>query len=113
MHNLPGLPLGQFAIRPGGIMASPDGFDITIKALAAARPTHQSADPIYVATLIVQALQGLISRETDPLGQAVLSVTLKSTRAIPTMSSPTARKSGGTIRTLSPEHARSAGTAPR
>ena len=76
MHNLPGLPLGQFAIRPGGIMASPDGFDIEIKGRGghAALP-HQSADPIYVATLIVQALQGLISRETDPLGQAVLSVT--------------------------------------
>lgn len=76
MHNLPGLPLGEFAIRPGGIMASPDGFDIEIKGRGghAALP-HQSADPIYIGTLIVQALQGLVSRELDPLQQAVLSVT--------------------------------------
>ena len=76
MHNLPGLPLGQFAIRPGGIMASPDGFDIEIEGRGghAALP-HQSTDPIYIGSLIIQALQGLISRELDPLGQAVLSVT--------------------------------------
>ena len=103
MHNLPGLPLGQFAIRPGGIMASPDGFDITIKGRGghAALP-HQSADPIYIASLIIQAVQGLISRETDPLGQAVLSVTqihAGNTHNV----IPDSAEIGGTIRTLSPE----------
>ena len=76
MHNLPGLPEGQFAIRSGGIMACPDGFDIRIRGRGghAALP-HQSTDPIYIGSLLIQALQGLVSRETDPLGQVVLSVT--------------------------------------
>ncbi len=35
MHNMPGIPLGQFAIRKGGIMAAPDKFTITVKAVVA------------------------------------------------------------------------------
>ena len=103
MHNLPGLPLGQFAIRSGGIMASPDGFDIRVKGRGghAALP-HQSADPIYAASLIIQALQGLISRETDPLDQAVLSVTQIHAGNTHNVIPDTA-EIGGTIRTLSPE----------
>jgi amidohydrolase len=31
MHNMPGIPLGAFAIRKGGIMAAPDKFSITVK----------------------------------------------------------------------------------
>src|SRR6478752_1236299 len=31
MHNMPGLPIGQFAIRPGSIMAAADRFSITIE----------------------------------------------------------------------------------
>ena len=100
MHNLPGLPLGQFALRPGGIMACPDGFDIEILGQGghAALP-HQSLDPIYIGSLIIQALQGLISREMDPLGQAVLSVTqfhAGNTHNV----IPDSAKIGGTIRTL-------------
>lgn len=103
MHNLPGLPLGQFAIRPGGIMASPDGFDIEIEGCGghAALP-HQSADPIYIGSLIIQALQGLVSRELDPLGQAVLSVTqfhAGNTHNV----IPDSAKIAGTIRTLDEE----------
>ena len=103
MHNLPGLPLGQFAIRPGGIMGSPDGFDIEIQGRGghAALP-HQSADPIYIGSLIIQALQGLVSRETDPLGKVVLSVTqfhAGNTHNV----IPAEAKIAGTIRTLTAE----------
>ncbi len=100
MHNLPGLELGQFAIRPGGIMASPDGFDIEILGRGghAAMP-HQSADPIYIASLIVQALQGLVSRELDPLAQAVISVTQIQAGNTHNVI-PDSAKVGGTIRTL-------------
>ena len=102
MHNLPGLPVGEFAIRPGGIMACPDGFDIEIEGRGghAALP-HQSADPIYIGSLIVQALQGLVSRETDPIGKVVLSVTqfhAGNTHNV----IPHGAKIGGTIRTLDP-----------
>ena len=100
MHNLPGLGVGQFAIRPGGIMASPDGFDIEILGRGghAAMP-HQSTDPIYIASLIVQALQGLVSRELDPLAQAVISVTQIQAGNTHNVI-PDSAKIGGTIRTL-------------
>ena len=49
MHNLPGLPVGTFAMRPGPIMASTDEFTITITGRDghAARP-HTTVDPIVV-----------------------------------------------------------------
>lgn len=37
MHNMPGIPLGAFAVRKGGIMAAPDKFSITVRAVAAMR----------------------------------------------------------------------------
>jgi len=30
MHNMPGIPVGTFAIRPGAIMAAADQFDVVI-----------------------------------------------------------------------------------
>ncbi len=50
MHNMPGIPVGQFAIRKGGIMAAPDRFTITIKGRGghAAQP-HKTVDPIFIA----------------------------------------------------------------
>ncbi len=38
MHILPGLPVGQFAIRKGAIMAATDEFTVTIKGAAATPP---------------------------------------------------------------------------
>ena len=103
MHNLPGLPLGHFAIRPGGIMASPDSFDIKIKGHGghAALP-HQSQDPIYIASLMIQALQGLVSRELDPLQPAVLSLTQIQAGNSHNIIPDTAHV-GGTLRTLDEE----------
>ncbi len=40
MHNMPGLPVGQFAIRPGPIMAATAEFTITVKAGAGMPPCH-------------------------------------------------------------------------
>ena len=37
MHNMPGLPVGDFAIRPGGIMAAADEFSIVVTGGAAMR----------------------------------------------------------------------------
>ena len=33
LHNMPGLPVGEFAIRPGPLMAGTDQFTITINGL--------------------------------------------------------------------------------
>ncbi|MBC8130815.1 MAG: amidohydrolase, partial [Rhizobiaceae bacterium] len=76
MHNIPGLPLGHFAIRPGPIMAATDEFVVTIEGRGghAAIP-QQSIDPILAGSALVQSLQQIASRNTDPLASLVVSVT--------------------------------------
>jgi hippurate hydrolase len=76
LHNGPQLPVGSFATRVGGLLASEDDFEITIRGVGghAARP-HQAVDPIVVAAQIVTALQTVVSRTLDPLAAGVVSVT--------------------------------------
>ena len=75
MHNMPGIPVGTFAIREGGIMAAADQFEITVtgKGGHAARP-HTTIDPIVVQAHIVQALQTIAMAPQDSKDPAVQSV---------------------------------------
>lgn len=76
MHNIPGLAVGEFAIRKGPIMAATDEFNITIEGRGghAAQP-HRTIDPVVIGAQLVNALQTIVSRGTDPLDSVVLSVT--------------------------------------
>jgi len=76
MHNWPAIPAGEAALRPGPMMAAADEFKVTIRATGghAAMP-HYTIDPLIVATQIVQAFQTLVSRNTNPIEPAVISVT--------------------------------------
>ncbi len=76
MHNMPGIPVGKFAIRPGPMMASSDIFEIAITAKGghAAFP-HRAVDAIVVGAQIVTALQSIVARNVDPVETAVVSVT--------------------------------------
>ena len=76
MHNWPELPAGQFAVRPGAMMAAFDIFEIWVKGRGAhgAMP-HLGVDPIVAAAAVVTALQTITSRSLDPLASAVVSVT--------------------------------------
>ena len=76
MHNLPGIPVGRFGVRPGPIMAAYDQFEIVIKAIGthAALP-HKGIDPIVIGAEIVSAVQSIVSRSIDPFEKAVMSVT--------------------------------------
>ncbi len=76
MHNWPGLPAGQFGVRPGPIMASSDIFEIELSGHGchAAMP-HTGVDLVVAASALVQALQTIASRSVDPLEPAVVSVT--------------------------------------
>ena len=100
MHNWPGMPLGTFGIRSGGIMAATDRFyiDIVGRGGHAARP-QQTVDPIIVAAQLVTALQTIVSRNLDPLDNAVLSVTMVEAGEADNVISRTA-KITGTVRTL-------------
>jgi hippurate hydrolase len=76
MHNMPGTPEGKFRMRVGPIMAS--GELVTIKITGrgghAARP-KQAIDPVVVAGHVITALQTVVSRNTDPLENVVVSIT--------------------------------------
>jgi len=76
MHNMPGLPVGSFATREGTLMAGVADFDIIVEGKGghAAQP-HNTIDPVIAAGHLLVNLQTLVSRRTDPVESAVLSVT--------------------------------------
>lgn len=103
MHNMPNLPVGQFAIRPGALMASADFFSVNIEGKGghAARP-QGCIDPAIVVAQIVQAFQTIVSRSTDPIESLVISVTqihMGDTNNV----IPQTAWMNGTVRTLKPE----------
>src|SRR6201747_2461311 len=75
MHNGPGIPVGSFGIRPGPIMAATDSIDLRIEGVGghAARP-HKCIDPVLAGAQLITALQGIVSRNVDPLESAVISI---------------------------------------
>lgn len=76
MHNLPGMPVGQFGTRPGPIMAAADKFEIRIEGRGAhAAMPHLAIDTVLIGSQLVTMLQSIVSRNVDPLESAVLSVT--------------------------------------
>ena len=103
MHNIPGLALGRFAIRPGPIMASTDRFTATIEGRGghAALP-HAAVDSVVVASHVVLALQSIVARNVDPLQSAVVSVcALEAGEAFNVL--PQSVTLRGTVRALSSE----------
>jgi hippurate hydrolase len=75
MHNYPGLPVGQFALRPGALMAAADRIRIEIegKGAHAAKP-HMGVDTIVVGAQIIANLHTIVSRNVDPLESGVISI---------------------------------------
>jgi len=102
-HNWPGLKVGQFALKPGPVMASSNEFRITIrgKGSHAALP-HNGIDPVPVACQMVQAFQTIITRNRRPVDPGVISVTMihagEATNVV-----PDACDLQGTVRTFSLE----------
>ena len=76
MHNHPGMAVGEFAIRPGPMMAGGALFDIAITGVGAhgARP-ESGIDPVVVAAHIITASQTIVSRSISGNDAAVLSIT--------------------------------------
>ncbi len=105
IHNTPGIAAGEFAIRPGALMASSDEFEILVtgKGGHAASP-HEAIDTTLVASHVVVALQSIVSRTVDPLKRVVLTVsTFETDSAASNVIAQTVRLRG-TVRTLDPEY---------
>jgi hippurate hydrolase len=101
MHNMPGIPVGQFAIREGAMMAAADQFDIVLtgKGGHAAKP-HDCVDTTVVAAHVIVALQTIASRNVDPLKSVVVSVTAVETDSPAYNVIPQVVKLKGTVRTM-------------
>ena len=67
MHNMPGLPVGQFAIRPGADHGGDRRVHHPIHGRGghAAMP-HRTIDPIVIGSQLVGALQTIASRIDRP-----------------------------------------------
>src|SRR5690606_12399469 len=104
MHNMPGYPVGAFAIREGAMMAAADQFEITVtgKGGHAAKP-HEAIDTTLVAAHIIVALQSIVSRNVDPLKSGVVSVCVVQTDSTAHNVIPQVVMLKGTARTLDPE----------
>ncbi len=101
MHNMPGLPLGQFAIRPGAFFAATDTFVISLEGKGghAAKP-HETVDTTVMTSHLVLALQTIASRNTDPTKQIVVSVTSFVTDTTAFNVIPQKVELKGTVRTM-------------
>ncbi len=97
LHGWPALELGRVASKTGELLASTDGFIVTIKGKQthAAMP-HLGIDPVVACAQCISSLQSIASRCADPLDSVVCSVT--------------AVHAGGTAHNVIPESARFIGT---
>ena len=76
MHNIPGMDVGTFGTRKGGITTSENLFEISIEGKGghAALP-HMSKDTLTIGSQIIVGLQTIVSRKLDPVEAGVVSVT--------------------------------------
>lgn len=103
VHLWQGMDKGRIGLKPGSMMASVDDFEITIQGYGGhGSMPHDTVDPIFVVSHVIQALQGIVSRKLDPMVASV--VTVGKIEAGTTYNIiPDSAKIIGTIRTLSPE----------
>jgi len=103
MHNYPSMPVGEFAIRSGPMMASTDTIAINLEGKGghAAWP-HLGVDTVLVGAQIVNQLQSIVARNVDPLEAAVISICVfqagQTENVIPQQA-----QLRGTVRSLSPQ----------
>ena len=103
LHNWPELPIGSIGVNSGPMMAAVDEFDIIVKGRGGHAAIPQLAiDPVVIASQIVLAVQTIVSRSTDPVDKALISITkINGGTAYNVIDDSV--KLGGTIRTFKPE----------
>ncbi|MEO9515291.1 MAG: M20 aminoacylase family protein [Paracoccaceae bacterium] len=104
MHNWPGRPVGEFAIRPGAFFAATDLLQIEFEGLGghAAKP-HETIDTTLMTAQAITALQSIVSRNVDPIANVVVSITSVETSSKAFNVIPQKVKLMGTVRTMSNE----------
>ncbi len=103
LHINSQTPIGTITYKSGATMASSDWFTIKVKG----KQTHGSQpwggiDPIYVSSLIVQGLQGIVSRQSELTVAPVVISVGKINSGVRNNIIPEEATLEGTIRTLDP-----------
>ena len=104
MHNSPGLPVGQFSIKPGPFYAATDNFTVHLSgkgghAAYPHRDRRHHADGLLRSCM---TLQTIVSRNADPLESVVVSVTSFRTESEAWNVIPERVELRGTVRTFDP-----------
>ena len=75
MHNWPAMPAGTIGVNAGPVMAAADQIEITVQGRGGhgAHP-YLAVDPVLVAAHIITAAQSLVSRNVNPIDNAVVSL---------------------------------------
>ncbi|MEC5341220.1 amidohydrolase [Brenneria populi] len=76
LHNKPGIPLGDFAIRAGAMLCASDVWKVVFHGTGGhgGSGAHLSIDPTLPAAQFITALQSVVSRNVPAMDAAVLSV---------------------------------------
>lgn len=76
LHNKPGIPVGQFATRPGAMLAATDSWTVTFHGTGGhgGSGPHLSTDPTMPLGHFILAVQSIIGRSIPALESAVLSI---------------------------------------
>ncbi len=104
VHNWPGLPAGQMAVRAGPVMAATDEVQITVRGRGGhgAMP-HLVVDPVVACAQIISALQTIASRNVEPVDAVVVSICSMQTSQVGAFNVvPDAVKLVGTVRSFRP-----------
>lgn len=75
MHNEPGLPLGQFGIRPGPMLANADGWQVILRGTGGhGAVPHRATDPTVALGHLILGLQTIIGRAVPVTEAGVISI---------------------------------------
>ena len=75
LHNMPGLDLGKLYFADGDVMAAVDNWEIELTGKGGHGSMPElSIDPIVAGSLLVVALQTIVSRNVSPHNSAVVTV---------------------------------------
>ena len=75
LHVMSNLPAGNFGIISKGVMASGDMFNAVIRGRGGHDAwAHETIDPIFITTQVLNAIYGIRSRKIDPQAPCTLSI---------------------------------------
>lgn len=75
LHNRPEIETGKVAVKKGSLMAAKDNFTIVLRGVGGhGGMPHLTIDPIVCGASIINSVQTIVSRNTDPLDAVVVSI---------------------------------------